>query len=525
MIALFENYARMFSPQGDIHAVEYSENIQEAKCVVELHLAQQLSARINLEAINARDTLQISILESNGPDASTEISYLSTDSDNNWDVFVQQYDGIDKDDSRRIVLKIAKTSCNDSVSIYDKDAFLDYLNGLTFNQVIHTINDRIENHNRIFEIQGDFDNIVAGNVAFVSKDFVPTFSSPIADKQSVILKANQFCCCEIIKSNLIPSDLFVVEKQGDGDYVKLLNKLTILYAACFIFDYVKCPNTSFDYKLNGFKSYSDNIESTTIGTVDIATLSAHQYCEIFLWVYTGGNTLDKLVIARNIISLNLTDSKKLSISDKTIDAIISNYRIYEKENVKQYIGIRNDISKQLRDYQKEVIKTVDEFDGDFKKVFFTFLTFIFTTTLIRVLSKNINMTTLIPDEIILLLLLYSILSLCYFFYARYVLDEKIKLIDNQYTKTRNFYNEILSDKEQSDLFDDVRNNEGSYQAFQKERKTKYKILWLRGVIIVVIGLVLLLINNHWSVLTEINDKLYDLYRIYKDSEQCCPHCR
>ena len=172
-----------------------------------------------------------------------------------------------------------------------------------------------------------------------------------------------------------------------------------------------------------------------------------------------------------------------------------------------------------------MIKTVDEFDGDFKKVFFTFLTFIFTTTLIRVLSKNINMTTLIPDEIRFRLLLYSILSLCYFFYARYVLDEKIKLIDNQYTKTRNFYNEILSDKEQSDLFDDVRNNEGSYQAFQKERKTKYQKLWLRGVIIVVIGLVLLLINNHWSLLTEINDKLYDLCRIYKDSKQCCPHCR
>ena len=525
MIALFDNYARMFSPQGEIHAVECSENIQEAKCVVELHLAQQLPSRINLEAINARDTLQISILESNVPHASTEISYLSSGGDNSWDAFVQQYDGIDKDDSRKIVLKIAKTSRNDRVSIYDKEVFLDYLNGLTLNQIFHTLNERIETYNRIFEIQGDFDNIVAGNVAFVSKDFVPTLHSPIADKQSVILKANQFCCCEIIKSSLIPSDLFVVANQGDGDYVKLLNKLTILYAVCFIFDYVKCPNTLFDYKLNGFKSFSDSIESTTIGTVDIATLSAHQYYEIFLWVYTGGNTLDKLVIARNIISLNLTDCKKLSISDKTIDAIISNYRIYEKENVKQYISIRNDISKQLRDYQKEVIKTVDEFDGDFKKVFFTFLTFIFTTTLIRILSKNINTTTLIPDEIIYLLLLYSILSLCYFFYARYVLDEKIKLIDDQYTKTRNFYNEVLSDKEQSDLFDDVRNNEGSYQAFQKERKTKYKQLWLWGVIIVVIGLVILLINNHWSLLTEIKDKLYDLYGIYKDSKQCCPHCR
>ena len=89
MIELFENYARMFSPQGDIHAVECSENIQEAKCVVELHLAQQLPARINLEAINARDTLQISILESNDPNASTEISYLSTDGDNSWGEFIQ----------------------------------------------------------------------------------------------------------------------------------------------------------------------------------------------------------------------------------------------------------------------------------------------------------------------------------------------------------------------------------------------------------------------------------------------------
>ena len=187
MIELFENYARMFSPQGDIHAVECSENIQEAKCVVELHLAQQLPARINLEAINARDTLQISILESNDSNASTEISYLSTDGDNSWGEFIQQYDGIDKDDSRRIELKIAKTSLNDRVSVYDSKVFLDYLNGLTFNQVIHTLNNRIENQNRIFEIQGDFDNIVAGNVAFVSKDCVPTFSSPIADKQSVIV--------------------------------------------------------------------------------------------------------------------------------------------------------------------------------------------------------------------------------------------------------------------------------------------------------------------------------------------------
>lgn len=524
MIALFDYYVRMFSAQEEIHEIEYFENIQEVKCVVEVHLDQQLPLIINCDGINPRDTLQISILESNDSQASNEMSYLSKDGKDGWLEFAHQYQGIEKDDLRRIVVKIAKAPHDERVSIYDKEAFLNHLNSRTLNQIIYILNNCISKQNRIFEIQGDFANIVAGNVAFVSKNFVPILSSPITDRLSVIQRANQAGCCESIMNDVIPSDLFVIENHGDAGYIKLLNKVAILYTTCFLFDYVKSSDTQFEYKLNGFKSFSDSIESAGIGTIDIDILSSRQYYEIFLWVYRGGNTLDKLVIARNIISLNLIDEKRLSISDKTIDAIISNYRIYEKENVKLYINIRNDISKQLRDYQKEVIKIVDEFDGDFKKIFFTFLTFIFTSVIIRSLSKNSHMTPIIPDEIILLLGLYCILSFLYFLYSKHVLDEKIKLIDTQYSKTRRFYNEVLSENEQIEFFDDISNKDGTYQAFQNERRTRYKKLWKRGVIAVFVVLVILLINNHWSILSEINDKLHDLYRIYKDSQQCCPHC-
>lgn len=518
MIAIIDSYAQKFLSSEKLRLVEAFENIHEVKCVFEMHLSQNLPTKISLEGINSRDTLQISILESCDASASTEISYISTDGDDGWSEFVGLYDDIDKDDSRRIVIRISKAFCNERVSVYDATKFLDYLNGLTLYQIIYNFSQKAENVNIIFEIQDDFANVVAGSIAFVSKDFVPTMSLTSADRQSIVNKANQLCCCEIIKNNLIPSDLFVTGNQGDEGYAKLLNKLTILYAVCFLFDYIKYSNNVFEYKLNGFKSFSDQIESATIGSINIDTLSARQYYEIFLWVYIGGNTLDKLVIARNIISLNLTDRKTLSINDKTIDAIISNYRIYEKENVVQYISIRNEVSKQLRDYQKEVIKTVDEFDGDFKKIFFTFMTFIFSTVLIRVMSKNLSSPKLIPDEIILLLGLYCILSLGYFFYARYVLDEKINMIDSQYTKTRRFYNEVLSENEQKELFDDISTKDGTYQSFQKERKAKYKKLWVWSVIAVIIVLVVLLINNHWSMLTEINNRLYDLYRIYKDSK-------
>ena len=98
MIAIFDTYVRIFSQEGEINEVNYSENIQEANCIVELKLVQSIPATINLDPINTRDTLQISILESNTPDASTEISYKSTDVENSWNDFVQQYNGIDKED-------------------------------------------------------------------------------------------------------------------------------------------------------------------------------------------------------------------------------------------------------------------------------------------------------------------------------------------------------------------------------------------------------------------------------------------
>lgn len=95
--------------------------------------------------------------------------------------------------------------------------------------------------------------------------------------------------------------------------------------------------------------------------------------------------------------------------------------------------------------------------------------------------------------------MYCLVSVSYYFYARWELDNKLKFFDEQYNKTRGLYKEILSDSEMDELFMDEKKN-GTYVAFQKERKTRFRNVWLISVIFIILGLLIILILNHIQLL-------------------------
>ena len=130
-------------------------------------------------------------------------------------------------------------------------------------------------------------------------------------------------------------------------------------------------------------------------------------------------------------------------------------------------------------------------------MFFGYMTFVFTTVIIRVMAKNVEEAVLIPDTIIILLMLYCAASLLYQCFTRKILDGRIKLLDKQYNDTRNFYAELLSEKELNELFTDQRNKDGTYRAFLEEREVHFDILWMVLNILTVIALIcILFFINH-----------------------------
>ena len=111
-------------------------------------------------------------------------------------------------------------------------------------------------------------------------------------------------------------------------------------------------------------------------------------------------------------------------------------------------------------------------------MFFSFLTFAFTTIIIRVQAKNMEDKVLLPDTVICLLLGYCAVSCLYYAYARWKRDKKVKLFDKQYNDTRKFYEELLSEKEMNELFTDERSKDGSYRAFIEERTYSLDWVWI-----------------------------------------------
>ncbi len=439
---------------------------------------KDLPAILDLDGLNERDVLTIGLFDGVEDEASEERVFCS-DAMGEWNGFVEYYSGIDKDVPIKIKLSIAKKRTNNKISVYSPDLFAIYLKGLGFKEVIDLFAGILQDGALCMEYQESNISLVGSTMAFVSYGHAPVYlPRPVLNK-NVIEQGKYLCCNDLIKDNLIPTD-FELHGTDNVEHpiMPLLQKSALLYSLCFLFDYTTLTDDKLHYKLNGYKTLTGSINVETVYGSEIDSESWCRYLDIFKWQYNGGNLTDKSAIARNIVSLNIGEDVKLTLRDGTLDAIDSNYRIYEKENVKQYIEIRNNVAKQLRDYQKYIIGIYDEFEQDFKKLFFSFLGFAFTTTIIRVLAKNIEDRVLLPDTVIWLLLGYCAVSCFYYAYARWRRDKKVELFDKQYNATRTFYKDLLSEKEMSELFTDERGKDGTYKAFIEERTYCFDWVWI-----------------------------------------------
>ena len=479
MNSLITRIAQLFSSTPQEVVIKSVEDFDELTAYYQINqFDRQLPSTLSLEGLNDRDVLTIGLFDGANNDA-TEDCIFHTDSMDDWNEFTQHYGGIDKEDPIIIKLCITKRIVNRKCSVYSPDMFIAYLKRLGLIDIISFFDNIFQNGALCLEFQEGNVSLVGSKIAFVRKGEEPVYSPSPLLNENVIEQGKYLCCNDLIKDHLKPTD-FELHGTDFEEYPisPFLQKAAILYSLSFLFDYVTLVNGQLNYKLNGYKTLNGSINVDSVYEASIDASSSERYLGIFKWQYNGGNLTDKSAIARNIMSLNMGERNTLFLQEGTLDAIESNYRIYEKENVKQYIEIRNNVSNQLKDYQKYIIGIYDEFEADFKKLFFSFLSFAFTTAIIRVLAKNIDERVLLPDSIILLLIGFCAVSCFYYVYARWRRDKKVALLDKQYNKTRNFYNELLSEKEMNELFTDVKNQDGTYKAFIEERSCHFDWLWL-----------------------------------------------
>lgn len=439
-----------------------------------------------LSMLNKRDSLHISILQNDEP-----IGNYDTSKNGNFDTYIATCSDCLKSNSFTIILTITKNNIEQKISIYYLERFIEYLSNLSFNFFLEVINNTFNGKSSvIFEIQDETsEKFSTDTVEFVSINSSAEVEN-ISFRAERINKIKNLCHCSIVtKYPFIPEDFNPKTESENTLLNDLFKKTTLLYSSMFLFDIFEVDiQNNIRYKLNGYKTINHQINHS-----DIDISSFDEYYKIYQWTYDGGNIVDKIGLARNILSLNF-EKESLKISETTFEAIKSGYKIYQKENIKQYIEIRNKISDQLIELQNKADKIVDSFVGDFKKSLFTVVSFFATVIVIRVVSKG-DFSGGFTTEVTFLSIGFILISLGIMFFARWEINKQMGRYEEFYKHLKERYEDLLDKSDIKRILNND-NNFNSNKKFIEQKRCNYTVLWVLSLVILLVIVLILFCINH-----------------------------
>lgn len=488
MSNILQNIISLFSSvQIDISNIE--ENYSELKIQVHCNNGKIPSKKDFLETINEiniRDSLHISLLQDD-----EVVENFSTTQNEDFDDYISVCRNCLISEEFDIIITVTKNNKGQNISVYYPDIFFKYLSNLHFRYFLDVISNSLNGGGIIiFEIQD------SSFLEFSTKivRFCPLNSdvrnNEVRKYTERLEKIKNICHCSVISNyQFTPDDFFPQITSENPILENIFSKISLLYSIVFLFDIVNIDMTSeMEYKLSGYRTINEKI--------NISNLHIHScklYYEIYSWVYEGGNIIDKIGLARNIISLNL-DKENLRLSESTFEAIRSGYKIYQKENIKQYIEIRNKISDQLIELQNKADKIVDGFIGDFKKSSFTVVSFFITVIAIRVISKG-DFSGGFTVEVTFLSLGFLLISLCFMFFARWEISKQMERYEKFYKHLKERYEDLLDKSDIKRILNNDKDFESNKQ-FIKKKLSSYTILWILSLTILFIIVISLFCINH-----------------------------
>lgn len=439
--------------------------------------------------INNRDWFSIVILDEFDESIDT---YVNNGSEINYIEFKNEFQ---LQNNCKLKFKIHKSKDDQRLSIYSLSLFKEFIFKLKLKGLFFKINSLLGGKETKLILECLNDDICIGSnlLIFASPESSIVVNTQIPKKQREDL-ANK--CKTVTHShqqyNLIPDDfLLVIRDERHSDIEKLYNKLAIIYAVQFIFDFVGLNDNRdrIDYKLNGYKSMT---HSLSFNTVSYSKSVTNAYFQIYQWIYNEGNLIDKIGLARNIISLNI-NKNNLCIEDRTFEAIKSSYKIYQTQNIKQYIEVRNKISDQLYDIYNKADEITDNFIGNFKKSIFTVISFLISVVAIRVISNG-DFIRGFNTEVTILTIGLLIVSLIVMLYNRWEITEQIRRYENFYTNLKSRYTDLL---DQSDV-NRILNNDKDFSDsiyFIKSKRKYYTTVWVISIVVLLISIILIYCFN------------------------------
>jgi len=404
------------------------------------------------------------------------------------------YSNKEPDEDVVIDLDIRKQGANGRLSIYSFEIFSSSLNELAFFDVIDLFGESFKRGILIFEvIDSNFKSFYTTTISFINPE--ERYTKPLKEvdkyRSGRIKRISGITHVLGISFPLLPDDFDIRNPIAEYQVINhLFHKLTLVGCLSSLFDITTIASNGLSFRLNGYKAIEGFL---TYSQLTISSLD--EYLRIYYWIYESGNLTDKIGLSRNIISLHI-NKENLELSGSPYYSIESAFVVYLRENIRQYIEIRNKISDQLIDFNKRATLIVDSFASSFQKSAFAVFTTFSAILAIKYLGV-VQVTTTFASNAAIFSLVFIIISALYLYVSKWDIKMQKDRFISSYGDLKKRYTDLLVTED----IERILNFDAAYDqdlAYINQKEKRYTQLWMA----VLIAMALITISFYYTWLLE-----------------------
>ena len=238
-------------------------------------------------------------------------------------------------------------------------------------------------------------------IAFVKYGDIYNFSENYKREK---IRYNIKLSCHVIgiSSTVLPSDFFLRSQWNKCCIPQIFNTLCNLLSLAYLADYAELTlENKLIFAFHGYKIIK--------GEWQVEQCGAFDFYKFFHFSFESDNSSDKLGVVRNIFSLHSSSDGILQPSDACYQAILSNYNIYLKKNVEQYLKLKDSISDYILQSLSKTNGLIDSYISSFRNNVITVFSFFISIVIVNGL-KDHGIHNLISFDVFVVLLCLLILS-------------------------------------------------------------------------------------------------------------------
>lgn len=457
-----ENFV-LYKSNFEIKALGLNQDVFLSHLKEICNLYNEFKGKFNYATLFVRigesDDISISLLEStlkNSTISSIKDSFLTFDELEDKIYF-----------SFKIDKKISTTNY-----ILSLDSFKKYLTSLS-------VEDSLEKWDFITEsTQKTFFCFWENVNAFTSESLVfhnvnePFYSSDsLFERDKIIEKRDKVSYFKNSKnSNLVPNDFNFSQINFEG-YKDYFDSLKIVLLTIFISDSSVVESESLTYRLKGYKLIS---EKKIVSTINMSRID--EIYNIYSWAYGDGSFIDKIGLARNIITIHSKENSIFNIEDGTMNSLSSGYDIYLKDNIKQYIDIKNKLSEFIMSQSDKAIEITKSMYNNFKVIIWTFITFFIANFISKIFSL-VGTDIKFSNQALIVSFVFTLISICYLILSwREVTSDTKNLVD-RFDLIEERYKDLLNEMDLKKALNKDKIIEQQKKAI-KTKRNMYAAFWM-----------------------------------------------